>query len=88
MGEGKQVLDCCTEIERFLDVNTQQLSENKYLCPLSGKKFKAAEFVRKHIFNKHGDKIEDVRFEVCSRGEESLHHNIFCTCRLNSSTTI
>ncbi|KAL5493110.1 hypothetical protein EMCRGX_G014236 [Ephydatia muelleri] len=56
--------DAEAEIERFIDVNTQQLSESKYLCPLSGKKFKAAEFVRKHIFNKHGDKIDDVRLET------------------------
>ena len=63
----EESLTVCTEIERFIDVNTQQLSESKYLCPLSGKKFKAAEFVRKHIFNKHGDKIDDVRLEVWGR---------------------
>jgi hypothetical protein len=26
------------EVERFIEVNTQRLAENKYLCPLSGKK--------------------------------------------------
>ncbi len=56
----------CTEVERFLEVNTQKLSENKYLCPLSGKKFKGPDFVRKHIFNKHMDKVEAVRQEVNS----------------------
>ena len=53
-----------TEVERFFEVNTQKLAENKYLCPLSGKKFKGPDFVRKHIFNKHSDKVEAVRQEV------------------------
>ena len=53
-----------TEVEQFVEVNTQKLSENKYLCPLSGKKFKGPEFVRKHIFNKHVEKISDVKQEV------------------------
>ena len=53
-----------TEVERFTEVNTQKLAENKYLCPLSGKKFKGPDFVRKHIFNKHNDKVEAVRQEV------------------------
>ena len=53
-----------TEVERFVEGNSQKLAENKYLCPLSGKKFKGPDFVRKHIFNKHLDKIEAVRHEV------------------------
>jgi len=53
-----------TEAEQFIEINTQKLSENKYLCPLSGKKFKGPEFVRKHIFNKHQDKVEAVKKEV------------------------
>lgn len=53
-----------TEVERFVEVNTQKLAENKYLCPLSGKKFKGPDFVRKHIFNKHSEKVDDVRQEV------------------------
>ncbi|XP_077445732.1 serrate RNA effector molecule homolog isoform X2 [Stigmatopora argus] len=52
------------EVEKFLVANTQELSKDKWLCPLSGKKFKAPEFVRKHILNKHGDKVEGVRQEV------------------------
>ena len=36
--------------------NTQELAKDKWLCPISGKKFKGPEFVRKHIFNKQGDK--------------------------------
>lgn len=53
-----------TEIEKFIEINTQKQSEQKYLCPLSGKKFKGPEFVRKHIFNKHLDKVEEVKLEV------------------------
>ncbi|XP_030921109.1 serrate RNA effector molecule homolog [Geospiza fortis] len=44
--------------------DTQELGKDKWLCPLSGKKFKGPEFVRKHIFNKHGDKMGAVRKEV------------------------
>lgn len=47
-----------------MELNTQKISENKYLCPLSGKKFKGPEFVRKHIFNKHMNKVEAVKREV------------------------
>ncbi|KAJ8338127.1 hypothetical protein SKAU_G00370930 [Synaphobranchus kaupii] len=52
------------EVEKFLSANTQELGKDKWLCPLSGKKFKGPEFVRKHILNKHGDKIEEVKKEV------------------------
>uniref|UniRef100_A0A3P8V0S2 Serrate, RNA effector molecule n=1 Tax=Cynoglossus semilaevis TaxID=244447 RepID=A0A3P8V0S2_CYNSE len=52
------------EVEKFLLANTQELSKDKWLCPLSGKKFKAPEFVRKHILNKHIDKVTAVRQEV------------------------
>ncbi len=44
--------------------NTQELGKDKWLCPLSGKKFKGAEFVRKHILNKYADKVEEVKKEV------------------------
>lgn len=79
------------EVEKFVSANTQELGKDKWLCPLSGKKFKVSvkscgesstemfwrfqfirfsinfkgpEFVRKHILNKHGDKIEEVKKEV------------------------
>lgn len=52
------------EVEKFVLANTQELGKDKWLCPLSGKKFKGPEFVRKHILNKHGDKIEEVKKEV------------------------
>merc|ERR1719158_1996493 len=52
------------EVEKFVQANTQELSKDKWLCPLSGKKFKGPDFVRKHIFNKHEDKVEEVKKEV------------------------
>lgn len=52
------------EVEKFVAANTQELAKDKWLCPLSGKKFKGPEFVRKHIFNKHAEKVEEVKKEV------------------------
>ena len=53
-----------TEVEKFVTANTQELAKDKWLCPISGKKFKGPEFVRKHIFNKHAEKVEEVKQEV------------------------
>ncbi|KAK9877907.1 hypothetical protein WA026_020131 [Henosepilachna vigintioctopunctata] len=53
-----------TEIDKFVQANTRELAKDKWLCPLSGKKFKGPDFVRKHIFNKHSEKIEEVKKEV------------------------
>lgn len=56
--------DADAEVEKFISANTQELGPQKWLCPLSGKKFKGPEFVLKHIQNKHAEKIEEVRLEV------------------------
>ncbi|RZC32422.1 serrate RNA effector molecule -like, partial [Asbolus verrucosus] len=56
--------DVDTEIDKFVQANTRELAKDKWLCPLSGKKFKGPDFVRKHIFNKHAEKIEEVKKEV------------------------
>lgn len=56
--------DAEAEVEKFVQANTQELSKDKWLCPLSGKKFKGPEFIRKHIFNKHSEKVDEVRKEV------------------------
>ena len=53
-----------SEVEKFVAANTQELAKDKWLCPLSGKKFKGPDFVRKHIFNKHGEKVDEVRKDV------------------------
>ncbi|KAF5287303.1 hypothetical protein FQR65_LT02176 [Abscondita terminalis] len=52
------------EIDKFVQANTRELAKDKWLCPLSGKKFKGPDFVRKHIFNKHTEKIDEVKKEV------------------------
>jgi len=52
------------EVEKFVSANTQELAKDKWLCPLSGKKFKGPDFVNKHIFNKHGEKVDEVKKEV------------------------
>jgi hypothetical protein len=52
------------EIEKFIKTNTQELGPDRWLCPLSGKRFKGAEFIRKHLFYKHMEKITDVKKEV------------------------
>lgn len=54
----------CSEVEKFVAANTQELAKDKWLCPLSGKKFKGPDFVRKHIFNKHAEKVDEVRKDV------------------------
>ena len=52
------------EVENFIKANTQELAKDKWLCPLSGKKFRGPEFVRKHIMMKHGESVDNVRTEV------------------------
>ena len=52
------------EVEKFIKTNTQELAADRWLCPLSGKKFKGPEFIRKHLFYKHMDKIIEVKKEV------------------------
>ena len=52
------------EIEKFVSWNCQELSKDKWLCPLSGKKFKSPDFIRKHILNKFPDRVEKVRQET------------------------
>lgn len=54
----------CSEVEKFVQANTQELSKDKWLCPLSGKKFKGPDFIRKHIFNKHAEKVSEVKAEA------------------------
>ena len=58
--------DIREEVEKFIKVNTEELAPDRWLCPLSGKKFKGPEFIRKHLFYKHLDKINEVKKEVSS----------------------
>lgn len=36
--------DVDTEIDKFVQANTRELAKDKWLCPLSGKKFKGMRF--------------------------------------------
>jgi hypothetical protein len=56
--------DIDAEVEKFITANSQELSKDKWLCPLSGKKFKGPDYIRKHILNKHAEKVEEVKKEV------------------------
>ena len=50
----------------------QELAKEKWLCPLSGKKFKAPEFVRKHIFNKFQNEVDQVRAIIILKSKTFL----------------
>jgi hypothetical protein len=52
------------ELEKFMMANCQELAKDKWLCPLSGKKFKGPEFVKKHIHNRFAERVEAVRQET------------------------
>jgi len=67
-------------VEKFIKANTQELAKDKWLCPLSGKKFKGPEFVHKHILAKHMEKVEEVKQEVKS--------DLFSLTTLNNNATI
>lgn len=56
---GKQ--DPEVEVNKFIDKNTEYLSPGKYFCPLSKKKFKGPEFVKKHIENKFAENLDAIR---------------------------
>lgn len=48
----------------FVQANTEELGSNKFLCTICTKKFKGEEFLKKHIFNKHAEKVDVVKKEV------------------------
>ena len=60
------------EVEKFVQANTQEVAKDKWQCPLCGKKFKAAEFVHKHILHKHAEKVKEVKKEVRCTSDVAL----------------
>ena len=52
------------EVEDYINSVIEVTKTQKYLCKLSGKKFKAESYVRKHIFTKFEDKLEEVENDV------------------------
>jgi len=57
-------------VEDFIEANSVELGPEKWLCPLSGKKFKGREFIRKHLQSKHETKLAEVR-------DDALYFNNF-----------
>lgn len=51
-------------VKQFIKDNTKNPKEDKYECAIEKKKFKAPEFVEKHIHNKHQNLIEDTKKEA------------------------
>ncbi len=41
-----------------MTANSQEVSKDNWLCPMSGKNFNGPEFVRKHIMTKRLQKLE------------------------------
>ncbi|CAJ0939173.1 unnamed protein product, partial [Mesorhabditis belari] len=62
------LLDPEVAVEEMIVANTVKLSDEKWLCPLSGKKFKGPEFIKKHIQSKHAEAIDEAR-------ADSLYYN-------------
>lgn len=56
--------DHAAEVEKFMKNNCQKVDKDVWLCPLSGKKFKGPDYVRKHIETKHPDKLVELKIEV------------------------
>merc|ERR1719508_114680 len=52
------------EVDKFMQSNCQEVGKDKWLCPLSGKKFKGPEFIKKHIVSKFMDRVEQVKADV------------------------
>merc|ERR1719341_430015 len=52
------------ELEMFFKESVEELSKDKWLCKLSGKKFRSYEFVKKHMVNKFPGKVKQVKMEV------------------------
>merc|ERR1712098_373183 len=50
-----------SEVEKFIQDNIVEVAKERFLCPLSGKKFKGPDYVRKHILSRFNDRVENVR---------------------------
>jgi len=51
-------------VDNFIASNCVEVAKEKWLCPLSGKKFKGPEFIHKHLQSKYQDNIDEVRNEA------------------------
>lgn len=58
------IKDLTNEIEKFISKNTQKVEKDIWLCPISGKKFKGPDYVKKHIETKYKHKLLEIRKDV------------------------
>lgn len=56
--------DLKEEIDKYIASNTKKLDKDIWLCPISGKKFKGPEYVKKYIETKCRDKLLELRADV------------------------
>lgn len=56
--------DLKEEIDKYIAANTKKLDKDVWLCPISGKKFKGPEYVKKYIETKCRDKLLELRADV------------------------
>ena len=58
------IKDLQLEIDKYISLNTQKIEKDIWLCPISGKKFKGPDYVKKHIETKHRHKLLELRRDV------------------------
>ena len=52
------------EVDKFISANIEASGKEKWVCKLSGKKFRGEEFARKHVLNRFPRRLQEVRQEV------------------------
>lgn len=52
-------------LDEFYASKIFQLEEAKFRCELCCKLFRGAEFVKKHLHNKHPTEVENIKQRVC-----------------------
>ncbi len=62
---GKEEID--NEAENFVKENIQCIDGSKFMCKLCTKLFKGEDYTRKHILNKHGEVIEQVKCKTIEK---------------------
>jgi hypothetical protein len=55
--------DPAQECVEFIATNCHQIEKDVWYCPLSDKRFKGPDYVRKHIETKHPEKLAEVRLD-------------------------
>lgn len=61
------------EMDAEVSCNVNRIDAEKFQCAVCMKLFKGAEFVKKHIVNKHADFAAGIRNRVCTLAESFCH---------------